>query len=190
MKIIFYFLIAFLYICSSNCDSKIQVFSSGVRFRSIECSADNKTSIIKYCYIKAISRRVATLNLGINFLHAIQKPIYLRMILFYRYGNIFREVIDTKSIEWCSVMDGISNHLFIISTIEQIKALAGDALRRCPYEKDIDIRNLTIDETKAFGLFLDGHYKFSLITHTKGSNMAWGFNLTFQNKSPLKESMG
>ena len=190
MKIILTIFLVILNFNPSNCDSKSQIFSSGVRFRSIECDADNKTSIIKYCYIKAVSRRVATLNVGIHFTQAVQKPIYIQLILFYRYGNIYREVIDTKKIELCSVMDGLSGHLFLMQTFEQIKALAGDALHKCPYDRDIDIKNLTLDQAKAFGLFPEGIYKFSIVTNTRISDMAWRFNMTFHNKSPLKESMG
>ncbi|KAL7012333.1 hypothetical protein ACKWTF_014782 [Chironomus riparius] len=93
-------------------------------------------------------------------------------------------------IEFCSVMDGLSSHLFLMSTIEQIKALAGDALHKCPYNRDIDIKNLTLDEAKAFGLFPDGFYKFSMVSRTSISDVPWRLNVTFQNKSPLKESMG
>jgi len=87
-------------------------------------------------------------------------------------------------------MDGLSSHLFLMSTIEQINSLAGNALHKCPYDRDIDIKNLTIDESKAFELFPEGIYKISLISHTRVSDVPWRFNLTMHVKSPLKESMG
>jgi len=66
------------------------------KFRSIACQADNFTAVIVYCYIKAVRMKL---------LKVLDKTFYVQLILFYRYGLIYRKVIDTKVIEWCSVMD-------------------------------------------------------------------------------------
>lgn len=161
------------------------------RFRSIECDANNKSAVIKYCYIKAVSREHATLNVKVHFTEVINKPVFVNLILFYRYGNIYREVINTKVIEWCAIMDGISNHLFLMQVIDFIKQFAGNSLRKCPYDTDIDLNNITFDETKAYEIFPEGTYKFSWITmHKKNHEFFWMLNTSLFIKSPYKDSWG
>ena len=55
-----------------------------VRFRSVSCKADNVTISVKFCYIKAYSRRITTLNFGLTLLKPINKPVYMHLILSYR----------------------------------------------------------------------------------------------------------
>ncbi|KAL7012336.1 hypothetical protein ACKWTF_014785 [Chironomus riparius] len=184
-------LATFLYIIclkSMKCDKRS---SYSGRFRSIECDANNRSAIVEHCFIKPVSRQHATLNVQIHFTEVIYRPVYVNLILFYRYGNIYREVINTKVIEWCTIMDGIANHLFLMQTVELIKQFAGNSLRKCPYNTDIKLNNITIDMTKAMDIFPQGTYKFSWITMNKKSQeFLWKLNATLDIKSPLKESMG
>lgn len=179
----------FYFTIVTKCDRKLQVFRDGTRFNSIECEADNYSTIVNLCNVKAISRRVTTINLHLKNLRPCYKPIYVQMILYYRYGNIYREVIDTKRIEWCEIMDGLTGHLFLMQTITQIQQSAGNAIHKCPYEADVEVKNLTLDDAKRFDIFPEGTYKFSWLSFNKTS-LLWRFNVTVQIKSPLKESMG
>ena len=62
---------------------------------------------------------------------------------------------------------------------------------RCnPYKDDIDVKNLTLDDTKNLDVFPEGIYKFSWITYNKTLDIVWRFNVSVQIKSPIKESMG
>ena len=178
------------YFIFMECDRKLQVFNNGSRFRSVECEADNYTTSVNLCYIKPISRRVTTLYLHLKSLRPSYKPIYIQMILYYRYGTIYREVIDTKRVEWCSIMEGISGHLFLMQIIRQIKEIAANAIHKCPYDSDIEVKNLTLDDSKSFDIFPEGIYKFSWITVNKTLNILWRFNVSLQVKSQLKEIMG
>jgi hypothetical protein len=138
-----------------------------------------------------VSRQHATLNFKIHYTEPIPAPIYVQLILFYRYGNIYREVIDTKRIEWCAIMNGMSGHLFLMNILQLIKPFSGTALQKCPYKIDVEVKNITLDETRAMDIFPEGTYKFSWITYTKKNfEFGWRLNTTLNIKSPIKESMG
>ena len=172
--------------CAKSDDSYV----SGTRFKSIECDANNITAVVKYCFIKAISRKVVTLNVGVKPLKSFKRPFYVQLILYYRYGLIYREVINTKKQEWCEIMDGKINNLYFAHTIAQIKASTPDLFHKCPYDTDVDIKNLTNDEKKAFDVFPEGIYKGSVLIFDKAAEPVFTLNITSQVKSPIKESMG
>lgn len=180
-----------LVIIQSNCNKKKNPsLTYASRFRSIECLADNYTAFVEYCYIKAYSRRVTTVNVLFKNLKPSDSPIWVQMILYYRYGTIYREVINTKLIDWCAIMDGLTGHLFLMQTIRQIKSFVGKNIHKCPYGEDIELKNITLDDGKGFDVFPEGIYKSSWITRNKTMDILWRFNASIHVRSPIKESMG
>ena len=87
-------------------------------------------------------------------------------------------------------MEGVTAHLFLMQAIKFINEVAEKAIHKCPYEVDIELRNLTLDETKALDIFPEGIYKLSWMSRNKTRHTMWKFNTTLQVKSPVKESMG
>lgn len=185
------FLLVFqlLFFSAATCENQ-KNFVNGTRFQSINCQANNSTLIINYCFIKAISRKVTTINIGLSFLKPVNKPIYVLFSLNYRYGLIYREVINTKKQEWCEIMEGKSTHLYITQTINQIKETAPHLIHKCPYEGGMEIKNLTLDENKSLDVFSEGFYKLVLLVFDKSDDPIFKLNLTVQVKSSIKESMG
>ena len=173
-----------------KCARPAENFKEGSRFQSIKCSANNSTARVNYCFIKAVSRKIVTLNVGVKLLKSINKPLYVQLILYFRYGLIYREVINTKKQEWCDIMDGKSTNLYFSHTIAQIKASAPGLFHKCPYEGDVDVKNLTVDDHKAFDIFPEGFYKNSLMVFDKNIEPFFSLNLTSHLKSSLKESLG
>ena len=187
----FYFFIIFqlIFFQLVKCE-KQKNFVDGSRFQSIQCRTDNSTAFLKYCNVKAVSRRFAVINVGVKFEKTVGKPFYVQMILSYRYGLIYREVINSKKLEWCEIMDGKSTHLFVTQTISQLKGIVPNLYHKCPYEGDVDVRNLTLDDSKAFQIFPQGFYLFSMYVFDGKENEFFGVNATLQVKSHIKESMG
>jgi len=173
-----------------KCAKSADKFNNGSRFQSIECKADNSTASVKYCFIKAISRRIVTLSVGIKVLKSFHKPLNVQIILYYRYGLIYREVINTKKQEWCDLMDGKSTHVYFSHAIAIVKGNAPGLFHKCPYDSDVDVKNITVDDNKSFDIFPEGFYKTSLLFFHKGNKPAFSLNITSQVKSPLKESLG
>ena len=165
-------------------------YKVGVRFRSVKCSFDNYTVLLKGCYLKAYSRRLVTLNLYGSFGKPLKKPCYFQFILFYRYGNIYREVIDSKKREWCAIMDGVQTHPYINLLIAQLKDSAPKLFHKCPYIGEHNLYNISVNEDKAFDLFPQGYYKIKVLTHNSSNILVFQMDLHFEIKSVLKESMG
>jgi len=59
---------------------------------------------VRLC-LKLVFRQVVTLNIGGKIISPINKPAYGQVTVNYRYGTIYRQVLDTHPIEWCGIMD-------------------------------------------------------------------------------------
>ena len=158
-----------------------------VRPKSIHSQSDNKTVLIKYCYLKAYSRIIVTANLGLKFLVPVTKPLYIQLIFKYRYGTIFRQIIGTKQTEWCGVMEGADTNplvKIIISAIPQF-------YHKCPYEGELDLFNVSY--TNFFptesNMFPEGTYRINAYIF-KSNITILRLDLDFEIKSPRKESFG
>ena len=163
-----------------------------VRFRSIKCQGDNKTISVKYCNLKAVSRKVVFLNVGIIFLVPFVYPYYTRGIVYYRYGTIEREAIDTKMIELCGFLGGGDKNLLVKLFIDMIGSRLPNLVHKCPYIGDFDLKNYTLNldlVDRATMMFSQGIYRYDLFCFYNGS-VALNVSTSIEIKSPLKESFG
>lgn len=168
-----------------------QNFNSGSRFKSIKCEADNKTIFLKYCYLKPISRQTVLIKLGVKFLVPYTN-FYVQMILNYRYGNVFRQAIDAKPQEWCSVMDGKSTHPYLKYVINQLKTSTPELFHKCPYEGELDIQNMKIDNNSCDNytqMVPTGTYRSDVIIF-RNQTQTMKLMVVLDVKSSLKESFG
>ena len=164
----------------------------GIRFKSVKCQSDNISIIAKYCYLKAISRKVVVFNLGLKLLVPYKKPFFGHAILYYRYGTIFRQIIDTKKLELCGILDGVDTNPLIRLIVDMVKSIAPNEVHNCPYEGDWDLRNFTLNldlVDKATMLFSQGIYRWDYSSFYNNSK-AFNVSLIFETKSPIKESFG
>lgn len=130
-------------------------YFNGVRFKSVKCQSDNITVVIKYCYLKAVSRKIVTLNFGIKLLVPYTKPYYIHSVFFYRYGTIFREIIDTKKLEICGILDGLDTNPLVKLVVDMMKSrMPENILHKCPYKDDWGFNNFTLNTDIADGTFL------------------------------------
>ncbi|KAG5666768.1 hypothetical protein PVAND_014778 [Polypedilum vanderplanki] len=185
---LFIFILSFSQTIPKN-SKKQENFIEGHRFKSVYCKADNISMSVKYCYIKAYSRIVATLNFGAKILKPLRKPFFVKLILYYRYGTIARPIIETKEEEWCSAMNGGNYHLYLKMLVDQLKGTASNLFRKCPYDSDIDVKNVTIDFNKALAVFNAGIYRCDIIV-IKDQNPIMIVNTTAEIKSQIKYSFG
>ena len=92
-----------------------------LKFRSVKCEIfDNSSVLTKFCFVKPISRSVSSLNLGFDVI----KPLYsiiMQVIGYYRYGNVYREVMNTNLVNFCAVMNGLDNNLLMRVIFDSIK---------------------------------------------------------------------
>lgn len=67
----------------------------------------------------------------------------MKVVVSYRYGTIFRSVVDMPAANWCDVMAGSGlGNLYLKMVIDLIKDNSGDLFRRCPYDVSSNIRRL------------------------------------------------
>jgi hypothetical protein len=52
----------------------------------------------------------------------------------YRYGTIFREIIDSKPVEFCGLIAGKESNLLAKLFIEAIKDSVPQLMHPCPFE--------------------------------------------------------
>lgn len=169
--------------------AKKEEFTFGARYTNIQCRADNITAVLRYCFLKPYSRRLVTANVGLSFLKPLKSPVLAEVIYSYRYGTIFREVIHSPKMEWCSMMDGAAANPIFSSILQEIKDSVPNLLHKCPYEGEIDLKNITTAHEKAASVFWEGYYKFELLVW-KNSKELFYLNLGTQLKSGLKDSFG
>lgn len=131
------------------------------KFRSVKCeNFDNSSAILSFCFVKPISRTVTSLNFGLE----IFKPLnsfFLRLIANFRYGNIYREIVDTKIVDFCGAMSGTEFNPFLKMSIEIISQSIPNLFHKCPYVGKNEFYNITIDNeiSRKWSIFPNGQYK-------------------------------
>lgn len=56
----------------------------------------------------------------------------MKFDVFYKYGNIFRSIIDIRNIEWCDAMDGKESNQITQAMINLTKDSIPDFFHSCP----------------------------------------------------------
>ncbi|KAL7014212.1 hypothetical protein ACKWTF_015804 [Chironomus riparius] len=165
---------------------------NGVRFKSVKCQSDNTTITTKYCYLKAVSRKDVTLNIGVKFLVPHTRPFFIQFIFHYRYGTIFRQIIDTKKLEICAILDGTDTNLLVKLVHDLIKNRLPELVHKCPYKDDWDFKNFTLNMDlvdKATMLFSEGTYRVDVSVYFSDVNTI-NVSIVIDIKSTIKESFG
>ncbi|CAG9811128.1 unnamed protein product [Chironomus riparius] len=133
----------------------------GSTFKSVVCDnfADNLMHL-RNCSVKAYTRNFTTLNFGLSFRQSIKKPIFMKIVLMYRYGNIYRDVLN-KIIEICSIFANLDANPVFLSYIDIFEKSVKSHFHKCPYSGSDDYMNLTIDESSHRNNFLnpEGFFK-------------------------------
>ena len=131
------------------------------------------------------------MNFGLNVGRKVN-TIFIQLVASFRYGNIYREVVDTKQINWCQIMDGSDYNLFLKLILDIIRPSVPGLFHKCPYEGLMEFRNITLDtETaKKVTLFPEGQYKFNVTIFDKPNRLVLVIAAFTEIKSPLKSSFG
>lgn len=122
-----------IFFCISSAPAK-DSYKMGDRPRSLECIIDNETIRVDLCTVKAYSRKIAVYNIDLTFLKTIERPIYVHAVYLYRFGTIYREMLNTGLVEFCEIMDGKSFNVVLDYTLSNLKLSVPQLLHSCPYE--------------------------------------------------------
>jgi Protein of unknown function (DUF1091) len=192
---IFIFLIHFCTLVSTQRDAtaddvKLRYF---VKIRGIKCeSFDNATAYPTICFAKAYSRKVTAINFGYSILKPLKKNLYVEISCNYRYGNVYREVISTKPLNWCSTVETVKLNPVMKLFINSMDTGMSKIIHKCPYEGNENFYNITIDQDKArkISIFPEGYYKFSIKTFSNVNQPIIFWHIFMEINSPLKDSFG
>lgn len=165
-------------------------YDFGTRYTDINCTADYVTILLDYCYLKAYTRRLVTANIGVTLPSTLTKPIFVQFIYFYRYGNVYREAMKSPKVDWCEIMEGASENVFITSLMNELKKSVGDFFHKCPYSGVINVKNISSEHEKSAGILWEGQYRIEILVFNKMNGEALKIRLGFQIKSDLKGSFG
>jgi len=195
-KIILFFSFFLILLSLSKCQRSMRpgddVSKYIIRFRGIEClSTDNSTGYFTFCFIKSYSRTTTTMNFGLKVQKKV-KSIFVQLVASFRYGNIYREVVDTKQMNWCQIMDGVDYNLFLKLVLDMIRPSIPGLFHKCPYEGVMEFHNITLDTdvAKKVTLFPEGQYKYNITIYDSPNRIVLVLVVFTEVKSPLKSSFG
>jgi hypothetical protein len=136
----------------------------GIKFKKVQCWADNKLVSLHHCYIKNYSPEVASLNIAGKSLKPIDKPIDIHVIVSIGMGPMFYPVINYK-LEWCAIMSGETKHIVVSMITAVVQEAMPGLLHECPYSGEYEVKNFTLDESlnlAASQFVPSGNYKVEL----------------------------
>lgn len=157
------------------------------------------------CFAKSLNRTCSTATLVFESIHPLTM-IYVKKIIFesarhqklifqaefhllYKYGTIYREVMNLKPIDVCNMMIvGTTNPLtkFIVDLANQT---APSFVHTCPY-KVINITRAPIKTESVGSAFATGDYKISFIFKTTKQNFLCSLDFVLSINSSEKNSFG
>jgi Protein of unknown function (DUF1091) len=166
-------------------------FKEGVRFRGIECKADNISAIFKYCFLKPISRRHVALNIKFDIIKPVKRNIFLQVIINYRCGTVYRQVINTNRIDFCALMQGVIDNVLLKSVIVQIGEQGQNLFHKCPYSGSFELNNFTQASTEIGQptLFPSGYYRYDITLFVNDKETIC-VKLATEIKSTIKDTFG
>lgn len=157
------------------------------KFRAIYCKANNRSLILKHCFVKSYSRSLTVLNILIHLPQKVYKPIYVQFIASFQFGVNFREVMNTQKQEWCDIMDGDSSNIIMKGILDMVRHQPGvrTAFKKCPLEGDMEIVNVTANTKELYKALPSGNVRFEMYIF-KDDERVFSFKLNQEvKKDPL-----
>lgn len=104
------------------------------RYSNVKCSGSLKNTITNhFCFVKNYNRNVSTLNFGFTLTRDLNK-VFLKYSVDFKYGAVFRPVLDPPAIEWCSFIVGSSNNVLFSVILDMIRESSPQLIHKCLYK--------------------------------------------------------
>lgn len=165
----------------------------GVRLTGMKCkNYDNLTAFISKCFIKPY-RNFTTFNFAYVVVKPLIKPVYLQVIAQYRYGTIFRDIIDTHKRDWCEAIENVDTNPFLRMIYRHSVGLDNPNMpKKCPITKSAEFLNITMGNVKATDRIWwpEGAYKFIFKFYKFNEMPLFEVMYKIDMKSPVKSSFG
>lgn len=115
--------------------NSVMLQENRVRLKSVKCDIGDAADIVKIhvCKIKP-ARNYTMFLLNSTMFKQLNAPIYYKVVFFYKYGLIYRQVINIPEYEVCSMLRNINNaHPAIKAAIDTIGKSIEQLMKGCPY---------------------------------------------------------
>lgn len=129
------------------------------RFKSLKCFTDDSSEItIHYCGVK-VTRTSSALSINLTFHRNFSKHVTMKTALFYKYGNIYRQVVKVPDYELCYTMKRLDILPMFMQAMFDVMGESGKTVRKgCPFYGRNDYFFL-FDDSKWPSIFPSGMYK-------------------------------
>ena len=124
------------------------------RFTSAKCSGSSKnTTSTHFCFVKNFNRNLSTMNFGFT-LNRDLNQMFLKYTFDFKYGAVFRTIMDPPELEWCSFMGVRSKNVLMDVIIETVQDSVPGLIHTCPYKVVYSIQ-ITKHLFKIFNIILE-----------------------------------
>lgn len=92
---------------------------------------------------------------------------------FYKYGQIYRQVITLPELEVCYTMKNIQNsHPIVQAAVDAFGESLAPVLKGCPYFGDYNV-TIEVNTRELPSIFPSGMYKVEVYLRVSGNKTAW-----------------
>lgn len=103
------------------------------------------------------------------------------IIVHYKYGNVFRDVLHSPKFNWCHVMKSKTSNILLTQMIEVFHENFPEFIHECPYSvsrffyqtknkvqtlQDLITFNTTMEMGRVLSYFATGDYKVKIFINT------------------------
>lgn len=158
------------------------------RIKTMKCVAKNKTIMeFKYCRAKVFSRDSSGIAINITFHQPVTRPFYLKLSMNYKYGTIYRKVVNVPELEMCSVMKNLKTAPpFFKAFLDILGKSIQPLLDGCPYKNEVNFL-AQFDDDKWPSVFPSGMYRIDCIFRVPETVVMLAY-LEFEIVSGIKSS--
>lgn len=139
-----------------------------VRLKSVKCFIGDAADIVTVHYCRIKPMRNSTSFLLNSTLHKpLKSPIFWKIVFFYKYGLIYREIIKIPECEVCSMLKNVNNaHPAIKAAIDVIGKSISELMKGCPYQIGNYSISVTHDYSNFPSIIPSGMYKGNISMRT------------------------
>jgi hypothetical protein len=164
------------------------------RFKSAHCQNIDKSIVfVSKCFIKAYSRSVSAFTIGYVISEPLVRPIFIQVVLHYRYGTIYREIINSHKRDLCEFLDDHRSNPILYMVLKPAFSSIPNFPKRCPITESADFANITIDNenmAKDQFRFPEGLYLHVIKFFKPEEKLLVDVRFVLEAKSPEKKSFG
>lgn len=149
-------------------------FDQKTRFKSLYCKNNaTDTVVFRECKIR-VTRNSSWISVDFTVKKRVDKPVYIRGDVYYKYGQIYRKIVSVPEFEICYFLeryDNIKNAHPVLAALDDVvgKTLK-PLLTGCPYFGHYNA-SILLNDLELPSLFPSGMYKGEIFHRFPGGGL-------------------